>query len=89
MSDDRALLLALINQFYQDLERLAEHDASLILEDTSIVLFNALLAAAAQAFPDHVYLAAFHPWEPRSVKAKDALICVGQLRALLSHETGR
>lgn len=86
MSDSKTLLVTLVKQFYDDLERLACNEASILLEDTSIRLFNALLAAARQTLPEHEYLAAFQPWEPRSIRAKDAMICAGQLFALLAHE---
>lgn len=86
MGDSKTLLISLIKQFYDDLERLANHDATILLEETSINLFNAMLAAAKQSLPDHEYLTAFNPWASRSVRAKDALICAGQLHALLSHE---
>ena len=85
MSEDKALLISLVQQFYEDISRLVGKDPSLVLEDPAIQLYNALLVSARTEDPECEFLLAFRPWEARNIRAKDALISVGQLATYLSH----
>jgi hypothetical protein len=85
---EKSLILTQVKQFYDDIETLVKQDPNLILEGPTIDCYNAMLEQIKAALASHQGLQAFQNWEPRNIKAKDALVCVGQLASLVSHELG-
>jgi hypothetical protein len=71
-----------VNQLYEDIKIVAEHDPGRIVEKAQMTLFNENLRLAQQEFPDNPILKAI-PMAEGEVNFGDMLSRVGQLRAAL------
>lgn len=75
-----SLLVKLTEQMYQDIRFVAENNPTQVVDDESTRMFNAVLAQLKLTKPQASIFTMFVDMNPRTLKYKDALVVVGQLR---------
>jgi hypothetical protein len=90
--DAKALLARMAWQLYQDIRFIAEQNPTQVMDEDGAKAFNMLLVRAKKAYPTVDIVQDFEPWNPRTIKYKDALLVIGQVSsaigALLGDDSG-
>ncbi len=81
------ILLGLAEQMYEDVRFITEHSPTQVVDDDTARMFNSLLAEVRVNAPGVVAVVKFGDMSPRTLKYKDALVVVGQLRTMLRIST--
>ena len=87
MSKTTVLLSRMARQLYEDMRFIAQLSSTQIVDDDTAKMFNNLLAEVRQNFPAIPQVFAFGEMTPRTIKYKDALVVVGQLKCIIEVAT--
>lgn len=83
MATINTVLLGLAEQMYEDIKFVAQLNPTQVVDDDSTRMFNGLLNEVRINCPGAMGIISFEEMTPRTLKYKDALVVVGQLRMLL------
>lgn len=78
------LLLAMADQMYVDVRFIAEQNPKEVVDSDTTGMYNALLGRVREAYQGLPFLDSFQDLNARTLKYKDMVIVVGQLRSLLN-----
>lgn len=83
MATFNSVLLGLAEQMYEDVKFIAQLNPTQVVDDDTAKMFNGLLNEVRINCPGVTAVLAFEAMTGRTLKYKDALVVVGQMRALL------
>jgi len=83
MTTINSVLLGLAEQMYEDVKFIAQLNPTQVVDDDTAKMFNGLLNEVRVNAPGVTGVLAFEQMSGRTLKYKDALVVVGQLRTLL------
>ncbi len=87
MAGINAILLGLAEQMYEDIKFITEQSPTQVVDDDTVRMFNSLLSEVRLSCPGCVGVVKFTEMNARTLKYKDALVVLGQLRTMLRLST--